>query len=84
MANLDNFLASALAEVLEIKTAQVSVTMSFSEQGVDSLLALQFIRKIRDKSGLDLQLETLFDYPTLDELASYLHQTRLHLSDFSG
>jgi acyl carrier protein len=46
--------------------------MTFAEQGVDSLIGLRFVRKIQDLVELDIELEWIFDYPTVQKLAEFL------------
>ena len=82
MKNFELHLAKVLAELLEVDVEQISMTLSFSDQGVDSLLALRFVRKIHDEFGINLELEVFFDYPSLRELAIHLSESSLLQSKF--
>jgi acyl carrier protein len=72
MSILQSHLAAALAEVIEIPVTQVSLSKSFTEQGLDSLTALRLARKIHDRAAIEIELEWLLDYPTILELESFL------------
>ncbi|MDZ7399742.1 MAG: amino acid adenylation domain-containing protein [candidate division KSB1 bacterium] len=60
-------LAAICAELLNLK--QVGVYDNFFELGGHSLLATQFISHIRDAFQVELPLRTLFEFPTIADLA---------------
>jgi polyketide synthase PksN len=68
----EQHLRAALAEVLESETHEVSVTTPFADLGVDSLVGLRFSRKIQDLVNAEIELEWLFDYPTIRQLSQFL------------
>lgn len=72
MTNSEQCLRDALAEIMEVEAQQISITMTFADQGVDSLVALRFTRSLEDLTGTEVQLEWLFDYPSIRELAPFL------------
>jgi phthiocerol/phenolphthiocerol synthesis type-I polyketide synthase E len=55
------------ATVLE--TEEVRADADFFDLGGDSLLAIGLIALIKDELGADVPLRTIFDYPTLREMA---------------
>jgi acyl carrier protein len=70
--------ASALSPVEEVLAGIWSLTLkvgdvgpddNFFELGGHSLLATQLIVRVRDAFGVDLPLRTVFDHPTVAELA---------------
>jgi len=63
-------LAAIWVEILKVKA--VGIRDNFLELGGDSLAAAQAIPRIRDRLGLDVSLEQLFDR-TLEEIAAYVH-----------
>jgi aryl carrier-like protein len=74
MTTFEQRLREALATLINIDPLQLSVHVNLSEQGVDSLVGLRFARKIEELIGAPVELEWMFDYPTIAQLASYLTQ----------
>jgi acyl carrier protein len=74
MTELEQHLRSALAQVMEVDVQKISLTDTFAEQGVDSFIGLRFARKIQDLCGIEIELEWLFDHPTLRDLSLFLIQ----------
>lgn len=72
MSILQSQLIAALADVLEVPPHQVFPNKSFTEHGLDSITALRLARKIHDRSGIEIELEWLLDYPTILELERFL------------
>lgn len=70
----ETWLIVALAEVLEVDPSQISVTQTFAEIGVDSLLGLRLTRKLEDQLGTEVELEWIFDNPSVRELSWFLDQ----------
>ncbi|MEB1529287.1 acyl carrier protein [Xanthomonas sp. WHRI 7945] len=66
------WLKDALSELMEVDVAQISATRTFAEQGVDSLIGLRLTRKLEESLGLEVDLEWLFDHPSIRELAQFL------------
>lgn len=68
----EQHLRDALAELLDSEVHKVSVTAPFADLGMDSLVGLRFSRKIQDLLGVEIELEWLFDYPTIRQLSQFL------------
>lgn len=68
------WLRDALSELLGIDASQISLTHSFAEQGVDSLTGLRLTRKLEDILGVEVELEWLFDHPSIRELSQFLDE----------
>ena len=71
MTKIEQLLNEILCE-LTGESATFPVDQSFSEQGVDSFLALRLMRGIEDRTGLALELHALFDFPTIAQLARHI------------
>jgi amino acid adenylation domain-containing protein len=69
---LEERLASMLSSLLSLEA--VSVNDNFFELGGHSLLGTQLISQIRGAFGVDLALRSLFDAPTIAELALEIEQ----------
>ena len=76
MTQRERDVKAALAAVMELEPSQLSLTLTFAEQGLDSLMALRFARKIQDLFGSDIELEWLFDHPTIAQLCRFLDEQR--------
>ena len=57
--------------------ADVGVEDSFFDLGGDSILAAQFLSRLRESTGSAPSLLRLFDHPTVEAVAASLDQTRL-------
>ena len=61
-----------VSEVLEIEVKDLELDTSHSEFGVDSILAIEMVRRINSDLGADLQVTDFFNYSTLRELTQHL------------
>ena len=68
----ERLLVRTIAEVMGADPAAVSTSRSFFEQGVDSMSGLRICRRLGDQLGFDVDLEWVFDHPTIDQLAEHL------------
>ncbi|HEX8141334.1 MAG TPA: amino acid adenylation domain-containing protein [Pyrinomonadaceae bacterium] len=71
---LEETLADIWASIL--KTQWVGIRDNFFELGGHSLLATQVISRLRDHFNLELPLRTIFERPTVEELAAIIVQCR--------
>lgn len=77
---IEEMLGTIWAEVLKLK--QVGIDKNFFELGGDSLLATQLISRIRDTFRIEIDLRTLFEFPTVASFSDRLQkiqQTQLGL-----
>ena len=65
---LSEFLAQIIAEAMGVD--HVSIDDDFFELGVHSLLAVQLLSRIRDQFDVKLPIRTMFECPTVSELAA--------------
>jgi acyl carrier protein len=72
----EHAIAAICADLLRVD--QVGVYDNFFELGGHSLLATQLISRVRDRFAIELPLRTLFEHPTVAELAAEVEaaQTR--------
>ncbi|MBO1583289.1 PfaD family polyunsaturated fatty acid/polyketide biosynthesis protein [Bacillus sp. XF8] len=69
---LQNMLIDSLIQILFIEGETVDVDQNFYDIGLDSILGVEWMRHINKKQGLSLEATTLYDYPTIRELAQYI------------
>ena len=67
-------LARMWCEVFDVE--QVSVTENFFELGGHSLLATQAVSRVRKEFDIELPVRSLFEFPTIGELAALIEETR--------
>ena len=72
--NYEQALRDALAALMEVDPSALALDQRLDEQGVDSLIGLRFARKVEDLTGAPVDLEWIYDYPTLAALAAHLAQ----------
>ncbi len=65
-------LRDLLAEVMLCAPSTLDQRRSLVEQGVDSILGLEFVQRINRTFGLRLQGTVLFEHPTLEDLTEAL------------
>lgn len=73
MSIYEDKLLAALRDTLGNEKS-LSAQTGFSELGMDSLTGLRFLRKAQDALGIEIELEWLFDHPSVAELARFLHE----------
>ncbi|WP_187764665.1 amino acid adenylation domain-containing protein [Saccharopolyspora spinosa] len=71
---LERFLCEAFAATLGIP--EIGVQESFFDSGGHSLLATRLINRVRSGLGVELDIRTLFDAPTVAELAGHVARAR--------
>lgn len=71
MTQYEQYMQSALAELMAVPVDQISLSVPLSEQGVDSLIGLRLARKLNELTGAEVDLEWIYDYPSIDLLARF-------------
>jgi amino acid adenylation domain-containing protein len=75
---LKRLLADQFREVLGLPSErEIGVDESFFDLGGHSLLATQLVSRVREGFRVELPLRTVFDAPTIAELADWIEQTLL-------
>ncbi|MBD3314401.1 MAG: hypothetical protein GF344_01325, partial [Chitinivibrionales bacterium] len=75
---LENDLRSTLAEALFMLPEEIDINKSFVELGLDSIVGVEWVKKINVKYGTDVSATTVYDYSTLKTFAAYLAK-ELHI-----
>ena len=75
-ALLQNHLRDQLAVVLKTASQRLDVLKPMGSLGVDSLMALEFVRRLTRSIGIRVPATTVFNYPTIAKLAAHL-ETRI-------
>ena len=72
MTDIEISMRTILAELMGISPQQISTTATFFELGMDSFIGLRFAKKINELLDIEIELEWVFDYPTIQQLAQFL------------
>jgi acyl carrier protein len=74
---VQDWVMSYIAELLEVETEEIDITLPFSTYGLDSSVAVGLTGDLGDWLGLDLDPTLLYDYPTIKSLVEHL-SSQLH------
>jgi len=69
-----NELKQMLADVLYRKAEDIDPVKPFMEQGLDSILGVEFVKLLKDRYQIGLRASSLYNYPSLQDLAAYLQE----------
>ncbi len=69
---IQDWIVSHLAELLEIDPDEIDVTIPFDRYGLDSSEAIGMTGELEDWLGQELHPTLLYDYPTIEKLAKYV------------
>ncbi|MGD0098084.1 MAG: SDR family NAD(P)-dependent oxidoreductase [Terracidiphilus sp.] len=72
--HLQEELKALLAKTLQIQAAGIDIDRAFVELGLDSFLGAELMVAINKRYGTALSSIKLYDYPTVGELAAFLHE----------
>jgi acyl transferase domain-containing protein/acyl carrier protein len=71
-ALLESHIKEILATVLKTKAARLDPAKTMGSFGVDSLIALEFVRRLAKSTSVTLSATTVFNYPTIQLLTMQL------------
>ena len=74
LPGIEEELRTLVARALEVDPAEVATDRSFLAMGLDSLNALDLVKVISDRYGVELPPTLLFEQPTIDALVAYLQR----------
>ena len=66
------WIASYLAELLEIDVDEVETTITFNRYGLDSAEVIGLTTDLEEWLGFKLEATLMYDYPTIEALAQHL------------
>ncbi|MBV9035017.1 MAG: SDR family NAD(P)-dependent oxidoreductase [Acidobacteriaceae bacterium] len=73
-SSIETTICEVLAQVLEIPPKRISSDAPFLEIGLDSLTAIDVVRRINSQLGSSLKSMDLYNYPTVEKLSHRLRQ----------
>lgn len=69
LLKLETLLRTEVSRILKLAPDRIAANQRFGQMGVDSLMALEFIRRVNGVLGLALPATAVFNYPSIDALA---------------
>lgn len=69
---IQEWMVSYLANLLEINPNEIDITVSFDRYGLDSSAAVGMTGDLEDWLGFEVDPTLVYDYPTIETLAQYL------------
>lgn len=70
---IENWLKSYVARLLDMEAGQVDAGMDLDRFGLNSAAVVSMIGELEDWLKLELSPSLLFEYTTIDAVATYLH-----------
>ncbi|WP_455872390.1 beta-ketoacyl synthase N-terminal-like domain-containing protein [Serratia proteamaculans] len=72
--NLRTQFANSLAKALYMDVAEINFNKAFIDMGLDSIVAIEWVKAINEEFGVTISATKLYDYPTIVELAEFVAQ----------
>lgn len=69
---IQDWIVTHIADLLEIESEEVDVTIPFDRYGLDSSAAVGMTGELEDWLGKEVEPILLYDYPTVEALARHL------------
>ena len=83
-ADIQAWLVSYIAELLEIETNGIDIAIPLEHYGLDSSEAVVLSGDLQDWLGCDLDPELLLDHPTIEALTQYLTEEGILTTNISS
>ncbi|MEW9701811.1 beta-ketoacyl synthase N-terminal-like domain-containing protein [Paenibacillus sp. SI8] len=74
LETLQKELAKSLADVLYVNQNDIDIDKKFIDVGLDSIIAVEWIRGINKQHGTSITATMVYDYPTIREFAGFLEK----------
>jgi len=71
-SELTSFLEISLAEALYIDVSEIERDLQFTELGLDSIVGVEWVKKINQSFDTNLNATDVYDYPTLNDFTVYI------------
>ncbi|MEM7760413.1 MAG: acyl carrier protein [Cyanobacteria bacterium P01_A01_bin.40] len=72
VAEIQDWIISYLADLLEIEPEEIDVTVPFDRYGLDSTAAVALTGDLEDWLETEIDPTLLYDYPTVEALVQHL------------
>lgn len=75
---IQDWIVSYLANLLEIESEEIDVTILFDRYGLDSAAAIGLTGALEDWLRMEIEPTVFYNYPTVEALAQHLSQQTLN------
>lgn len=72
LAEIQSWILSYLADLLEIHSDEIDPTIPFDRYGLDSVVTVSLIGDLAEWLGYELEPTLAYDYPTVEALVRHL------------
>lgn len=72
-------LKESLSEILYIDSNRIETNKEFVELGLDSIIGVEWVRKLNQKYGTNYMATIVYEYPTIEKMAAFLTAYRCKL-----
>jgi len=70
---IKNWLVQYLSQLVGVTPEQINPQTTFSEYGLESGILMGFTADLEKWLNVELSIDVLFEYPTVDALARHVH-----------
>lgn len=67
-------LTISLAKALYLDESEIKINKTFVDLGLDSIVGVEWIKAVNKEFGLNISATGVYDYPTIEALAAFIHQ----------
>ncbi len=72
LKSIENELSKSLAESLYMKQDTIDIHKKFITMGLDSIVGVEWVKKINRCYDISIKVTKIYDYPTIHEFAKFL------------
>ncbi|MCL9781787.1 SDR family NAD(P)-dependent oxidoreductase [Vibrio sp. S4M6] len=74
ISDVEAYVKSALAEALKVEVDTIQKDVPFADYGVDSILGVNFINRLKESLAISLNTAIIFDHSTVERLSTHILQ----------
>ena len=69
---ISTYCVDHVAEILRVPKDSIDTNSNFARLGLDSAMSVYLVMELEEKLDLEIDSDTLVDYPTIDALSAFL------------
>lgn len=75
IVEIQNWLINKVSSQLNISSSDIDITSELATYGLDSMDAVMISGELEDALDIELASTILWDYPTIESLSAFLHNS---------